>query len=510
MKLRSVLGVSILAGWSVVLGLHIRREYFRSEGERLEAGVKTLAPGSYFYIVRMQGRAIGTAASRLDTLADTIFVEDNLLLDVPALDTVTRAVTVSRLDLDTRLRVRKFSFRLDSRIGSFTARGEMQADSSLDVRLQAGGTEQRSRIPANGGVTLDAAVPLRLAAAGRLAPGTAVTVLTFDPSAMATRSMTVRVTARDTLIVPDSSRVENNTWVMSSLDTVPVWRLEQQVGGIVVSSWVDEDGMMVRAESPLGFVIERTTYELAKQEWVDAGRDASAKSGYGVLIESTAIESDVDAGGLAALDRLSVRLKGVSLEGFDLSGGRQQLRGDTLTITVEPLDVVRGSGYRLPYRAVDSVALELNPTPLIQSDDPEIRRVARRVTQGTTDPDAAAQRLNQFVYRTLRKEITPSIPSALQVLQSRRGDCNEHTVLYVALARSIGLPARTAVGLVHLGGRFYYHAWPEVWLNERWIPVDPTLDQFPADASHIRFLVGGLARQIELLRLIGRLEIDVL
>jgi transglutaminase-like putative cysteine protease len=80
-------------------------------------------------------------------------------------------------------------------------------------------------------------------------------------------------------------------------------------------------------------------------------------------------------------------------------------------------------------------------------------------------------------------------------------------VLYVALARAIGLPARTAVGLVHVRGRFYYHAWPEVYLNG-WVAVDPTLGQYPADASHLRFLVGGLARQVELIRLIGRLSIE--
>jgi transglutaminase-like putative cysteine protease len=112
------------------------------------------------------------------------------------------------------------------------------------------------------------------------------------------------------------------------------------------------------------------------------------------------------------------------------------------------------------------------------------------------------------VYGRLRKDITLSVPSAVQVLETGQGDCNEHTVLYVALARSVGLPTRTAVGLVHVNGRFYYHAWPEVWLD-RWVAVDPTLDQFPADASHLRFLVGGLARQVELIRLIGRLDLEV-
>ena len=76
------------------------------------------------------------------------------------------------------------------------------------------------------------------------------------------------------------------------------------------------------------------------------------------------------------------------------------------------------------------------------------------------------------------------------------------------MARSLGLPVRTAVGLVYLDGSFYYHAWPEVWLGE-WVAVDPTFRQTPADAAHIRFVVGGLAQQVEIVRLIGHLDIDV-
>ena len=58
-----------------------------------------------------------------------------------------------------------------------------------------------------------------------------------------------------------------------------------------------------------------------------------------------------------------------------------------------------------------------------------------------------------------------SIPNALEVLQSKKGDCNEHTVLFNAFARAAGIPAKTVVGVVYLRGAFYYHAWSEVWLG---------------------------------------------
>ena len=97
------------------------------------------------------------------------------------------------------------------------------------------------------------------------------------------------------------------------------------------------------------------------------------------------------------------------------------------------------------------------------------------------------------------------------MLRTKVGDCNEHTALFVAMARSIGIPARIAVGLVFMHGAFYYHAWPEVYITEHaglglWLPVDPTLNQFPADATHLRLARGGLDRQAAILPLIGRLK----
>ena len=119
-------------------------------------------------------------------------------------------------------------------------------------------------------------------------------------------------------------------------------------------------------------------------------------------------------------------------------------------------------GYELPYKLMD-LRDALEPEPLIQSDDPRIVRRAREITaaraQRGQDPTRVAEQLADAVFNMLEKKITISVPSAVQVLESLAGDCNEHTVLYVALARALGLPARTAVGLVYVRGSFFYHAW---------------------------------------------------
>ncbi len=509
MTTRSVAAVCILAAWLAVLGWHVRREYFGAPGLALAQGARGLAPGTHFFVVRMDGTAIGYSSARFDTLPDGYLFEDQAIIDVPAMGAVQRATTRTRVRLDDMLSLRDFEFALQSAIGTFRVDGTLGADSVLDLRIDAGGDQQHSRLQTSGDVLLDAAVPLRLAASDGLQLGNEFSVSVFDPSAMEDRRVTMRVAARDTFFVVDSVFYDaaTRTFVPAVYDTVPAWRLDQSFGGATVETWVDEDGQLVRAQSPLGFTIERTAYELARAELDEAGGQPGRAAGYGSIIESTAIASNVDVGDVGFRPRLAVRLLNVDLSGFDLEGGRQQLRGDTLVITREP-DALQAT-YTLPWRGAGAPAAELTATPLIQSGDPRIIEVAREATRGTRDPAEAARLLNDYVFRTLDKEITLSVPSARQVLEGGRGDCNEHTVLYVALARAIGLPARTAVGVVLVGGRFYYHAWPEVWTGEGWAAVDPTLGQYPADASHIRFIIGGLARQVELVRLIGRLQLEV-
>src|SRR5207247_9790537 len=120
-----------------------------------------------------------------------------------------------------------------------------------------------------------------------------------------------------------------------------------------------------------------------------------------------------------------------------------------------------------------------------QTSHPSIRALAQQITAGEKDARQAALRIKDWVFKEIEKEPTVSIPNALEVLRTKRGDCNEHTVLFNALARATGIPAKTAVGIVYLDGAFYYHAWSEVWLGE-WISLYSVLNHFHADLLRIR------------------------
>jgi transglutaminase-like putative cysteine protease len=205
--------------------------------------------------------------------------------------------------------------------------------------------------------------------------------------------------------------------------------------------------------------------------------------------------------------RIRIRLDGVDLSGLDLDGVGQSADGNIVEIV--------DSGQLVAGAADPSVSRYLSPEPLLESDAPEIRAEAEKAVDRVTGNRARAEALTRYVNGLLDKKPTVSLPSALEVLRTRIGDCNEHTALYVAMARSIGLPARIAVGLVFVHGAFYYHAWPEVYVDEGagrglWLPVDPTFNQFPVDTTHLRLARGGLDKQAAIMPMIGRLQMTVL
>ena len=82
------------------------------------------------------------------------------------------------------------------------------------------------------------------------------------------------------------------------------------------------------------------------------------------------------------------------------------------------------------------------------------------------------------------KNFGQGFASALEVLQTRAGDCTEHSVLLTALLRASGIPARPAVGLAYTGGQFVGHMWTETHVDY-W----RTLDALDLNTNPIRIRV---------------------
>jgi transglutaminase-like putative cysteine protease len=510
---RALVATGVLALWIAGLGMLVQREMFRPKTERLaEAGLR-VTPGASFYAVLQRGRQIGFASSTIDTANGAITVQDYLVADLPIAGKLHRASARTSIHLTRALKLTSFLLDVDADLAPIKASGTVLGDTLLllAVRGVAGQPTDTQRVRLNGPVLLPTLVPLAVALGEHPHAGGGYTVPIFDPASMTPRDVRVSVDAESVFVLNDSSTFDaaGRRWVGALPDTVRAWRLSTSTQGASgFTGWVDEQGRVVLATQVLGLTLERRPYEVAFENWkAEAAEHGVQVTADRDIYETTAISANKRLG--KNLEELRVVLSGVDLNGFDVKGYRQKLRGDTLTVTREPPVALRAA-WTLPYGARSGVmAVFLDPEPLLETRSPEIVQLAHQLRGANTDPRVVAERINRWVYDSLRKQINVGVPSALGTLRARVGDCNEHTQLYVALARAAGIPARGAAGLAYLDGKFYYHAWPEVFL-ERWIAVDPTFGQFPADASHLRFTVGGLGRQAELLRLMGALQIDVL
>lgn len=217
------------------------------------------------------------------------------------------------------------------------------------------------------------------------------------------------------------------------------------------------------------------------------------------LFLAQAVYVDRPLGDPRELTSLTLALDDVS--GFDLPSTATQTwscvndAGCRLTL---------GSGVEVTPCDEDEIADALKSTVAFPTDLPQIAKLARRATHGVRNDAERMRRLAAFVADYVEDSYSAEPLSISDLLDDPRGDCTEHSTLFITLARSLGIPAREVHGLLYIGdaGRaFGGHAWAEVLIDGAWIEVDPTWNEIPPSVGHIRLghrLGASAARQAAL------------
>ena len=513
---RLLAAVVILGAWGAGLTMLVQREFYQGRPQRLAEAALRLNPSATYFAVEQGGKVIGFASTTIDTLTNGVDAIDYFVADFPVGGTQQRTSKRSIVKLSRVLSLKTFDTQVDSRSAPVHTGGRADGDSAI-VYVKYTGTQptDSQRVSVRGPVLLPAVVPIAIALGDKPKVGRKYSLPTFDPAAMSAAVTVFSIDAESLFTLVDSAKFsqDKGEWVSALTDTVRAWRVGTPDAKGGFSAWIDAQGRIVQAVQPDGITLKRTAYELAFENWrIARDRATAANAGTGDILERTAIAAGAKVGRSKLLS-MTVQLGAPNLKGYDLDGGRQHFSGGTLKVVREK-DATIGANAPAwqDYRVKDlrvRFRNELAEEPLLQKDNPEIIRLAIKIIGDERSPKMIAQKLEQWVFDSLTKAVTFSVPNALAVLHSRKGDCNEHAQLYVALVRALAIPARIATGLLYINGKFYYNAWAEVWLGE-WVAVDPTFGQFPADAAHLRFVVGGLSRQAELLQLMGNLKIKVL
>lgn len=477
---------AVVLAWVATMGVVVNRSYLQASAN-LAADLARYGSDAQWQGVYYRGEKIGFSVRQTTPAGRGFELHEDGRLQMSLLGATTSMRIRTTARVDEAFRLESFNFSLDPGTGPLEVKGQLDGlRLTLEIVTASGSrieTRELTERP-----LLAVGIGRRLASSG-LKPGATYQWMVFDPATLQNAPLVARVGARE-LVASGLRR-----------GSVPAFAVTLEFAGIQTTSWITDTGETVREESPMGLITIRESAESARMMAVtDRGRTD--------LLEAAAVvpKTKLRIPETRDVRRIRMGLKGADFSGFELDGLNQSFAEGVLELR-DPQLLQAGP-------ADPDAARHLAAEPMIESDDEAIVAAAARAVQGVEGTRARAERLVRHVNGLLEKRPTMSLPSAREVLRTKVGDCNEHTALYVAMARSLGIPARIATGLAYTRGAFYYHAWPEVYIDEGrgrglWLPVDPTFNQFPADATHIRFARGGLEKQAAILPLIGKLEISI-
>lgn len=277
-------------------------------------------------------------------------------------------------------------------------------------------------------------------------------------------------------------------------------RIEANMEGGKSEMLVADDGRVLRGK--LGAILEIR----AEEETIARQLDAEPID----MLAASAIQVDQPLGDGETIATLTLRIEG--LGDFKLpTNARQQVKslGDgaaEVTLTWEAEDA---PGEAL---ADDARASNLRSTPSLQVDSPKIRGLANEIVGEETDPVRRAHLIVAWIGQHLRPSYAANSSTALAVLERNAGDCTEHALLFTALARAAGIPARQIGGVVYTEEPkplFAWHAWAEIHDGQRWVTVDPMWQQVRIDPTHIQFSIDS-ENDSAWMNVLGTLNVHVL
>jgi hypothetical protein len=250
-----------------------------------------------------------------------------------------------------------------------------------------------------------------------------------------------------------------------------------------VKTYFDAEGRFLKAVGVMG--IEMLPEPQAKA--IDLGQAGTPLD----LAVSTAVAVN------PPLERpMEASLLELAITGADLSrapsDSRQKIEGEAqqwrVTVRAQRPDPARSVTIA---RAAQQQPRWTQSELYICSDQQNMRDLATRIVGGRTMVVDAALKIREYVFGLMKPNAgIGTLRNADEVLKTKEGVCRDYAILTATLCRAAKIPTRLATGVVGWEGRFYYHAWVEVWTGYEWLGLDATRPEAGISASHIKLRQG--------------------
>ena len=489
-QLFNIIGGGVILLWMVMIGLLIKKNYFKNDTKDVEitsTNISTVKKVQDDWMeIYLKDQKIGYSTTRISPFGKGYLIYEEIVLNFNLMGQASLMRTSTRSIVDQGFLLKSFMLKVDSGIVDFRVSGKVEGR-RMQIEVGEGKRKKTHTISLSGPPVIGSGMSQFFR--GRpLEIGEAFKFFLFDPSTMTQKRMVIKVAAKESLVI---NRLKYSTY-----------RLETEMWGQNLIFWLNEKGEVLKEKGFMGLTLIRSNAATAPRN-LKGGKVYDFYEMASIDVKPKLIDAD-------KLTSLRLEVEGLRDTHFStdvFNRGRQRFRDGMLKITQEksPLKAT----YKAPFPDLSGeMKPYLRPEFNIQSDDKRMKEKALEIVGDQRDPAAVAEKLMEWVYNNVEKKPVINVPSAVEVLKTRVGDCNEHAVLLTALLRASKIPARECVGLVYAKGRFFYHAWTEAYLG-RWISMDPTLNQMPTDATHIKLAHGGLERQTDIIALIGKLKLKI-
>lgn len=425
--------------------------------------------------VLLDGRKIGAMHTTRKVEGDWVITTQ--AMDVQ-LDRAGTKVALATSETDTESSNGKplaFKSRTMTSGTASSLHGSLRADGKFDVVSEVGGAKQRRVIAWPGDALLAEGQRLAAQRSG-LAPGTHFRELAFQPESMDAVEVESTVGASERVDLPDSVRTLTEIRQIIHLPNAATSTV----------SWVDADLTVLKITMPLmGYDL---TLLACSQACAQAPNQTADILTHALVHAPTALSADALRQGVIL--KLHATNGGAPLQLANTDEQRASATPQGVDLRIAPLTAAAHPNREDKPSAADSQANDW-----LQSDAPEIRKLAREGAADAQQPHEQMLHLEQFVRNYIRtKDLNVGYASALEVARNPEGDCTEHAVLLAALGRALGIPTRVVDGLAytdHYAGVqhvFVPHAWAQAFVDGHWQSFDAALHGF--DAGHIALSVG--------------------
>lgn len=498
-SLRAAGAIAVLFAWLASLGLLAARRLGKTEETTLSSeATLRLAPGTVWYALYAGSTQVGNAAITLDTLSPGYRVSEAVMVESRNGAGLARTIRRTEAWLGATLNLERLhsDYRREGRRADWNI---AVAGDTITAHFGSGAIRTQGRSHFTETPTASIAIPYRLALGGGLAPGRTRTVRLLDGWPVAAAFARISVARDSVLKFADSARVEgvDRHWVVAHTDSVRAFSVTVNGAAGPRRLWIDHRGAVSRIETPFGLRWVRTDFDLSETEFrmTLSERTEAIRAAVPIIAQFTAPGSPRDT---ATMERsfLVQHRDGSPVDTtllMLLSGGRQTVHGDTVTVHAAPA-AMPGENIR-----------DTTPDPMVQQDAGAIDKVQRTLVTEPLD----RERLPGFMaaFRLLaRVDTSAAAPEdALGTLGAKVGRPDGVARLFVALLRASGVPARYVVGVYPHDDTMLTHSWAEIWSETAggWYAVDPVSGVVSANTGLIRLALGGSSHPDEMLALLA-------